>query len=293
MGVGRGVNRRRVDAVEAAARRRAALSRALVATVAVTTLAATCAGSFFGWRWLTRGDALRIREIRFTGQSKATAEELAALSPLKPGDNLVLADLDALQRGLSRHPWVRRVEAHRRLPPAVEVRITERTPAALVDLEALYLVDRDARIFKRAMPGDGLDLPLVTGITREDYEKRREEVEPLLRAALALFERYEAVGLAARAPISEMNLDVENGHTLYVGERGIQVRLGTTELHDKLPRLQAALESLDAAGKKAEVLHLDNRANPSWVTVRLAGVGGDGGGPTSGVTPSAARGTSP
>ena len=90
-----------------------------------------------------------------------------------------------------------------------------------------------------------------------------------------------------------MNLDVENGHTLYVGDSGIQVRLGTTELHDKLPRLQAALESLDAAGKKAEVLHLDNRANPSWVTVRLAGVGGDGGGPTSGVTPSAARGTSP
>jgi cell division protein FtsQ len=179
------------------------------------------------------------------------------------------------------------------MPPSIEVRVTERQPAALVDLDALYLVDREAQIFKRAMPGDGLDLPLITGVTRDDYEKRRGEVEPLLRAALALFERYEAVGLAARAPISEMHLDVENGHTLYVGESGVQVRLGTTELHDKLPRLQAALESLDAAGKKAEVLHLDNRVNPSWVTVRLAGGGVDGGGPTSGVTPSAVRGTSP
>lgn len=293
MGVGRGVNRRRVDAVEAAARQRARLTHVLLALLAVTTLAAACAGSFFAWRWLTRGDALRVREVRFTGLSHATADELAALSPLKPGDNLVVADLDAVERALTRHPWVRRAEARRRMPPAVEVRITERTPAALVDLEALYLVDREAQIFKRAMPGDGLDLPLVTGLTRDDYEKRRDEVEPLLRAALALFERYEAVGLAARAPISEMHLDVESGHTLYVGDRGVQVRLGTTELHDKLPRLQAALESLDAAGKKAEVLHLDNRAHPSWVTVRLAGVGGDGGGPASGVTSSAVRGTSP
>jgi cell division protein FtsQ len=282
-----------VDAVEAAARQRALLARAFVGVIAATALTAVCAGSFFGWRWLTRGDALRVREIRFTGLSHATADELSALSPLQPGDNLVVADLEALQHAMTRHPWVRRAEAHRRLPPAVEVQISERTPAALVDLEALYLVDREAKIFKRAMPGDGLDLPLVTGITREAYEKRPGEVEPLLRAALALFERYEAAGLSVRAPISEMNLDVENGHTLYVGDSGIQVRLGTTELHDKIPRLRAALESLDAAGKKAEVLHLDNRAHPSWVTVRLAGGGGGGEGPTSGVTPSAARGTSP
>jgi cell division protein FtsQ len=282
-----------VDAAEAAARQRALLSRALVGVIAVTALTATCAGSFYGWRWLTRGEALRIREIRFTGLSQAKADELAALSPLKAGDNLVVADLEGLERALTRHPWVRAAEAKRRMPPALEVHVSERKPAAMLALEAPYLVDREAQIFKRAMPGDGLDLPVVTGLTREDYEKRRDELEPLLRAALALFERYDALGLSKRARISEMHLDVENGHTLYVGDSGIQVRLGTTELHDKLPRLQAALESLEAAGKKAAVLHLDNRAHPSWVTVRLAGVGGEGGGPASGVTPSAVRGTSP
>ena len=161
--MGRGVNRRRVDAVEAAARQRALLARALVGVVAATSLTVVCAGSFFGWRWITQGEALRIREIRFTGLSHATARELAALSPLEPGDNLVTADLEALQHALTRHPWVRRADARRRMPPAIEVRISERTPAALVHLEALYLVDREAQIFKRAMPGDGLDLPLVTG----------------------------------------------------------------------------------------------------------------------------------
>jgi cell division protein FtsQ len=242
--------------------------RAAGATLGALLLAAGAA--LGGWRLLSGADLLRIREVRFAGAQRASAAELAALATVKPGDPLLGADLEALERAVARHPWVKSVEARRRLPPAVEVRVEERTPGALVDLGGLYLVDRQAHVFKRAAPGDGLDLPVVTGFTRDDYLQRRADLEPLLAGALALLEGYAREGLAAFGAVSEVHVDPDEGVTLYIGEEATQVRLGVGDLPQKLERLHRVLGTLRAGGRRAEVLHLDNRNRPSWVTVRLA-----------------------
>ncbi len=229
------------------------------------------AGAGLGaWRLLATADLLRIREVRFAGAQRASAAELAALATVKPGDHLLAADLEALERAVARHPWVRSAEAHRRLPPAVEVRVEERAPRALVDLGGLYLVDREAQVFKRAAPGDGLDLPVVTGFTRDDYLQRRGDLDPLLAGALALLDGYAREGLSAFGAVSEVHVDADEGITLYLGEEATQVRLGVGDLPLKLKRLHRVLGTLRAGGRRAEVLHLDNRSRPSWVTVRLA-----------------------
>ena len=237
----------------------------------VTLLAlGAAAGAVEGWRWTLRAHALRIRTIRFEGLVRATADELLALSPVKPGDHLLSADVDALEHALARHPWVRRVEVHRRWPPRLDVKVTERTAVALVDLSGLYLVDAEANVFKRAAAGDGLDLPLVTGVARNDYVQRRAAVQPLLAGALALARAWREDGLDAVAELSEIHVDPGDGTTIYVGEEGTQVRLGSGDLPAKLVRLRNVLSALRAEGKKAEVLHLENRLHPSWVAVRLA-----------------------
>ncbi len=244
-------------------------ARVAGATVLAILLAAV------GWHLLTAGDALRIRAVRFEGLSHASEAELLSLSPVKPGDNLLSSDLESMERALRRHPWVKSAVVQRRMPPAIEVRIEEREPKALVDLGGLYLVDGDAEVFKRAAPGDGLDLPVVTGFTRDDYVQRRGDVEPLLAGALALLDGYAREGLAAMAPVSEVHVDADEGVTLFVGEEGTQVRLGVGDLPSKLSRLHRILGALLARGARAEVLHLDNRQHPSWVTVRLAGRSAD------------------
>jgi cell division protein FtsQ len=271
-------NRRRIDPVVLAEARRARRARALVAAWIALSVALLGGASVAGWRYLTRGEALRVRELRFTGSTRSTADELAALSPVKPGDNLLGADLGALEKALLRHPWVRRVEARRALPPAIDVTVEERSAAALVELGGLYLVDREAQVFKRAAPGDGLDLPLVTGLSRESYLARKDDFEPLLAGAIALVEGYAAAGLAAARPIAEVHVDLQHGITLYVGEEGTQVRLGSGDLPQKLARLEKTLAALGADGRRAEVVHLDNRNHPTWVTVRMAGGVGEPGG---------------
>jgi cell division protein FtsQ len=271
-------NRRRIDPVVLAEARRARRARMLIATAAVVSLALCGVGSAAAWRFLTRGEALQVRELRFAGSSRSTADELAALSPVKPGDNLLTADLEALEKALLRHPWVRRAEARRALPPAIDVEVEERTPAAVVELGGLYLVDRDAQVFKRAAPGDGLDLPVVTGLSRDAYVQRKGDIEPVLAGALALVEGYAAAGLAESRPIAEVHVDLEQGITLYVGEEGTQVRLGSGDLPQKLSRLKATLSALGAEARRAEVVHLDNRTRPTWVTVRMTGGVGEPGG---------------
>jgi cell division protein FtsQ len=272
--VARGPNRRRVDRVPGERRARAALL-ARVALPPVLAVAAVAALLAIGWRAAVDGDLLRIRELRFEGLSRVTPEELLEISPVRPGDHLLLSDLGAVEAALRRHPWIVAAEVRRALPPALVVRVSERRAAAMVDLGGLYLVDERAEIFKRAVPGDGLDLPVVTGIDREAWVERRAEVEPLLTAALALLARWAERGLERRAPISEIHVDPDYGTTLWAGHDGLEVRLGHGDLPEKLQRLERVLSAIDAEGQRAEVLHLDNRRRPDWVAVRLAGRRGD------------------
>jgi cell division protein FtsQ len=140
-----------------------------------------------------------------------------------------------------------------------------------VDLDGLYLADERGRVFKRATPGDGLDLPLVTGISREEYEGRPGELEPVLAGALALAARWSERGLDGRVSLSEIHVDPDWGVSVFAGDEGTEIRLGTGEIPAKLERLERVLAALAADGKRAERIHLDNRRLPSWVTVRLAG----------------------
>jgi cell division protein FtsQ len=254
--------------------------------------AAGVAGLVVGWRTLTTGDLLRIRTIRTGPLARASAPDLLALSPVKVGDSWLGADVEAMERAVARHPWVREARVHRRWPPSLEVKVVEREPRALVDLGGLYLVDAEAQVFKRAASGDGLDLPVVTGFGRDDYVQRRAEVEPKLRGALALLDAWEREGLAPLATVSEIHLDGEEGLVLYLGDEGAQVRFGEGEIPQKLSRLRRVLEALRADGRRAEVIHLDDRNHPDRVAVRTSGRGGgtgsggsSGGGEGAGVQP--------
>jgi cell division protein FtsQ len=70
------------------------------------SLASIAAAGWATWAYGIRGDLLRIREIRYTGLSQVPAAALAELSPVRPGDHLLLSDTEAMARALRRNPWV-------------------------------------------------------------------------------------------------------------------------------------------------------------------------------------------
>lgn len=265
----RTVNRRRVDRVPGERRRKLARILRLCLPTAVALALLGTLGAV-GYRRAIAGNAFRVREIRFQGLARIHPDELLAILPVQRGDHLLLVDPQAAEVALLRDPWVARADVRRRLPPALDIQVVERRAVALVDLGGLYLVDARGEVFKRAEPGDGLDLPVVTGIERDAWVDRRAEVEPLLAGALALATAWAGSRLDGPASISEIHVDPDYGTTVTTAA-GAEVRLGQKDLEAKLSRLSRLLPALEAEGRKPEVIHLDNRRHPDWVAVRFAG----------------------
>ena len=202
----RGANRRRVDRVPGERRRKLArILRLCLPTAVALALLGACGA--VGYRRAVAGDLFRLKEIRFHGLARTQAEELLAILPVQRGDHLLVVDPEAVEAALLRDPWVARAEVRRRLPPALDIEVTERRAVALVDLGGLYLVDPRGEVFKRAAPGDGLDLPVVTGIERDAWTDRRGEVGAAPGRRAGAGHRLGRGRLDGFAPISEIHVD--------------------------------------------------------------------------------------
>jgi cell division protein FtsQ len=272
MAFGKAKNRRRADAAQVAASRKAAFSGAWKLLRAATLTVLLCAALFFGGRyghqWAMTSPYFALKTLTITGAARAEQPDLQKLGGLFPGQNLWQLDVDAVRKSLAAHPWVKSVEVERHFPSTVSVKISEHHPVAMVALGELYLLDEDGEPFKRVVPADDLDLPLVTGVDREAYVANAEETSARLRQALAAAASYAASPVGQRLHLSEVRVAPE-GVVLVTGE-GQELRMGAGEVGPKLAQLEKVNAELLRRGLSAQVIHLDNRARPGWVAVQLS-----------------------
>ena len=272
MAFGKAGNRRRQDVaktpeeLKASARRLGRLALRLVVGLAV--LGGLGAGGFYGRAWAMNSPVFAAKQISFAGLSRSSSAELLRLSGLSTGQNLFGLDVPALERSMSAHPWVKSVELTRHLPAAVSVKVVEHEPAAITSLGDLYLLDEAGEPFKRVQAEDGVDLPLVTGVEREEYVAHPNEVAARFGRALGLVRAYGAMGSGQATRLSEVRL--EPGRVTLVTGQGQEVLLPEDAGDSQLSRLARVRAELDRRGWVAEVIHLDNRARPAWVSVRVS-----------------------
>lgn len=264
MGFGRGKNRRRSDSAERAEAMKSIVSRAGSLFVRAGAVAAVLAVLFYGgrhaWTWATHSPAFALRSITVTGTHRADGADLTRLAGLAEGENLFELDVGAATRAIEGHPWVRTARVTRHFPHGVSVEVEEHEPSALVSLGELYLVDKQGEPFKKLTAGDRLDLPLLTGLGREDYVKQPEATEALLREALEAASGFER--------LSEIHLG--QGELTVFTATGTEVRFGAEVSKEKLARWARVRAELKRRGLLAEVIHLDNRVRPGWVTVKVS-----------------------
>jgi cell division protein FtsQ len=220
-----------------------------------------------GFRWLMTSPTFAVRTIRVEGNARAGESELLKLAGLAFGQNLLALDARAIERAVAAHPWISRVEVTRRLPATVEIRCEEHQPVAIVSMGDLYLLDDDGAPFKRVQPEDALDLPLLTGISRDDYVSRPQEAAERFARALEAMRAWEKTPVARDLPLSEVRSDPSQV-ALVVGD-GLEVLLAEGDVAPQLARLARVRAELSRRGLVAQVVRLDNRARPSQVTVQI------------------------
>jgi len=220
-------------------------------------------------RYARSADAFAIREISIEGNTQLKDIDVRRAAQLQIGSNIFEVSAEDARNHLMQHPWVEDATVVRRLPGRVRIQMVERKPVALVALDQLYLVSEEGAVFKRLGVDDPVDLPVITGIASEQFYDDLDYRTEVLLGSMALLQDYEGAGLADREPVSEIHFDGANGIELYIGDDGMNVRLGAAQHRQKLRRLRRVLERLEREKTRPSYVYLDNVRSPERVTVRL------------------------
>jgi len=198
-----------------------------------------------GYRMAASAALFQVQAIDVTGTSRTSADEIQGLTRRALARTGVWrADLVAISNELSRLPGVRRAVVTRVLPDRVRVRISERSPLAVVRTSAGHFVwvDDEGVMLGEMKPIDHLPPFFIRGWNEEGGDDARRENAERVQKYLQLVKELEAAGLSQR--VSEVTLtDLRDVRAQLAGsDSQIEVRLGSEELGN---RLQMALQALD------------------------------------------------
>ncbi len=254
------------DAIEGCGR---ALRRAAPALATVAVLATIGGGLALGHHFLTTSPRFAIAHIEVRGSTVLSADEVRALLPISRGDNVFRVSTGAAEGTLRALPWVAAAAVRRELPHRIVVELRERTPAAVVAADDLYLVDAGGHPFKRAAieRGEGQGLPVVSGVSRELYASAPDEAAARVRRGLAVLAAWTAI---PRPAAGEVAVD-GRGATVFTYDAAIAIRLGAAEgavLAARLARFDATWSALSPDERaRARAIHVDNDTRTDLVTV--------------------------
>jgi cell division protein FtsQ len=267
-------NPRRLEATRAegaAARLRGLLMRVFKVLFVVALTVAGAFAAVGGQAWLRQTPHFAVARITVNGNHRASKAALLERARLVPGQNLFALDLERARLAVAAHPWVESAELRRRLPDTLELSVVERVPAAALALGEVYLVDAEGEPFKRLQAEDGVDLPIISGLEREAFDGRNARGSERVQLALLAIAAWGKSAAGTTDPLSEARLSPE-GVTL-VTAGGLEVRVGDEDFDARLSRLSRVRAELSQRSLTAQVVRLDNRARPGWVTVQLSGAG--------------------
>jgi len=122
----------------------------------------------FSYDFLTQCDHFKAQGLVIEGNQRLSKEQIAEQAQLRPGMNILAANLPQARKRLLAHPWISEVEVFREIPPGLTIKIKEHAPLAIVDLGRKFLINDKGEIFKEWSPTDPHNLPLVSGLEISD-----------------------------------------------------------------------------------------------------------------------------
>ena len=187
----------------------------------------------------TQTPLLDVDRLVVEGAGHTAAGDIRAAARVEPGDPMIGVDTGAAAARTEELPWVEHAEVVRRWPGTIEVRVTERSPAAVVDVAdgRVALVDPGGKVLEvTSRPPAGL--PLLTGDPGVIAEG--EDLDADARAALDLL---AAVGKRLRGVVvavsTDLNAALNDGGT---------IRFGSVEQLDaKIVAVETVLDDVDVA----------------------------------------------
>jgi len=224
-----------------------------VAAAILVVFLVTAAGAAV-YSWLGHSRLFSVRDIDMNRCAYVTRDEVSGILSGVPQGNIWSLSSRDIGRRLLSHPWVRSVSVRKAFPDRLVVRIEERKPAAMINLDALYYVDEEGTIFKRLTAYDPKNFPIVTGFSRGELTARDAVTLQNLKKTLELLHCTESGVL--RQNISEVHFDAQEGYTLVTRDSGLQLKIGMMDFREAMKRVEEAMPKLSSVGQARGIVDL-------------------------------------
>jgi cell division protein FtsQ len=153
--------------------------------------------------YLTTTDEFGVTQIDVRGVERASADAIDARLESYAGRNILDLDLKRIEAKVQSDPWVRRAAVRRVLPGTLQVRIEERSPAAVAIIsDRPHLVDSTGYVIGPALDGTDIALPVLSGLEKLDDDGLRAA----LRRGVRVIARLQRSSREFAARIGELDL---------------------------------------------------------------------------------------
>lgn len=156
---------------------------------------------------------------------------------------LLKIDLHKLQEYIELEPWVERAEVRRILPSSLEIRVREREPRAVAEINSeLYLIDGEGLVLAPYQPRFGrFDLPIVKGLLAPEQSGYPEENKRRAKLYFKVITELDSGGSSYSKGISEIDVSNPNNAVLIPMNDTVLIYLGDS---DFLKRYRTFLENI-------------------------------------------------
>ncbi|MBW6503752.1 FtsQ-type POTRA domain-containing protein [bacterium] len=247
---------RKKDKGRAAERKSLRSRRRLIGWIAAGLIVVGFTGVAFAsaYSWITHSPLFTVRTVDMNRCANVSHEEVWAIVRGYRSGILWSVPAKEIARRLSGHPWVRSVSVRKSFPDRLIVRIQERTPVAMVNLDALHYLDEEGRPFKRLTAYDPKNLAIVTGFSRGELLRKDPVTARNLRKTLELLQGVEAGPL--RQNVSEVHFDAQDGYTVVTRDAGLQLKVGTMDVKEAIRRIEAAMPRISGMARSSGIADL-------------------------------------
>jgi cell division protein FtsQ len=205
-----------------------------------------------------------LKELKVRGTKRIPPSEITRLVESNTGKNIFTLDLEAMEKAVAGHPWLKGVKAHRELPHTIAFDIVEQNAKALLLIGHLYLVNEEGQVFKRATMEEAEGLAVITGIDRLAFLNDPRATKERISRGLSAMDRFRRTG---RPVVSEIHLDDRDDISIYI-KQGVALRMGKNVSEERLDRFDRVWAALGPETSRARMVFLDNELRADRVIVR-------------------------
>lgn len=193
-----------------------------------------------------------VKKVEIEGCQRIPEKTVLSLAGIEGMSNLFTLSLKEVSDRVEVHPWVEVVRVRKVFPDGVRIRIEERRPMAILQLDEPYYIDSKGVIFSKVGDRDQYDFPFLTGLSQGGFDKNPAEAKHLINKALELLKISDQQKIPPLDEISEIRMEKAFGIRCFTKAEGVEVRMGWDSFGEKLKRLSLVWSDLQKRGIFAE-----------------------------------------